>query len=55
MAEKENTPLDQFQAKHGQLTATLLTLTKQHRKNVAVKRIEAQELGINLMHCKVTE
>ena len=55
MAEKEEPPLEQFQAKHEQLRATLSILTRQHRKNVAVKRTEAQELGINLNHCKVTE
>eukprot|EP00800_Vazella_pourtalesii_P012382 TRINITY_DN2919_c1_g1_i3.p1 TRINITY_DN2919_c1_g1~~TRINITY_DN2919_c1_g1_i3.p1 ORF type:complete len:126 (-),score=30.78 TRINITY_DN2919_c1_g1_i3:110-487(-) len=52
MAEKEIPPLEQFQAKHDELKVTLSNLNKQHRRNVAVKRTEAHEMGVNLIHCK---
>ena len=53
MADKADTPSDTFLAKHAELKETLSTLVKQHKKNVSVKRTEAQELGINLKYCKV--
>ena len=53
MADKPDTPVDTFLAKHGELKVTIATWMRQHKKNMSLKRTEVQELGINLKNCKV--
>ena len=53
MADKADTPVGTFLAKHAEVKVALATLISQHGNNVSVKRTETQELGISLKNCKV--